>query len=132
MIWCPGVGDSLVEAASLPGRERAPRAWRPVINRFTRFTIQQLAAWPARPPKRPAGPDRTTVHDGVERLRSALPQVTCDQVYATSGYEESVTNLQQVSLTNDNVFGEDDGGSQLATVSGTVGGGYTATLQVPI
>jgi hypothetical protein len=53
-------------------------------------------------------------------------------VYATSGYEASVGNLQQVSLTSDNVFGEDDGESQIAAVSGTVAGGYTATLQVPV
>ncbi len=62
----------------------------------------------------------------------ALPEATCDEVYATSGYEQSVINRQQVSLTNDNVFGEDDGEFQLATVSGTVAGGYTATLQVPV
>ena len=62
----------------------------------------------------------------------ALPEATCDEVYATSGYEESVTNLQQVNLTDDNVFGEDDGESQLATLSGTVAGDYTATLQVPV
>jgi protocatechuate 3,4-dioxygenase beta subunit len=62
----------------------------------------------------------------------ALPEATCDEVYATAGYEESVSTLAQVSLTNDNVFGEDGGESQLAAVSGTVASGYTATLRVPV
>jgi protocatechuate 3,4-dioxygenase beta subunit len=62
----------------------------------------------------------------------ALPEATCDEVYATTGYESSVTNLQGVSLTSDNVFGEDGAESQLATTSGTVADGYTATLRVPV
>jgi protocatechuate 3,4-dioxygenase beta subunit len=68
----------------------------------------------------------------VATSQLALPQAACDAVYATSGYEGSVTNLQQVSLTSDNVFGEDGGESQLAAMSGSAAGGYTATLRVPV
>ena len=68
----------------------------------------------------------------VATSQLALPEATCDEVYATSGYEASVTNLQQVSLADDNVFGENGGESQLATMSGSVAGGYTATLRVPV
>ena len=55
----------------------------------------------------------------------------CEQVYATSGYEQSISNLSKVSLDSDMVFS--DGYSlQLAKVTGSVGDGFTATLRVPI
>ena len=60
----------------------------------------------------------------------ALPKDTCSTVYATTGYEQSVSNLARVSLTQDNVFGDDGGVSQLATMTGDVPGGYTAALTV--
>ena len=50
----------------------------------------------------------------------------CDTVYATSGYEQSVTNLAQTSLDTDMVF-SDGYASQLATVSGTVDDGLTSS-----
>ena len=57
----------------------------------------------------------------------ALPKAACDQVYATSGYASSVTNLAQVSLASDMVFS--DGASlELATITGSVTGGMTAAL----
>jgi hypothetical protein len=43
-----------------------------------------------------------------------------------------VSYLSQLSLTSDNVFGDDGGASQLATVTGDVGSGYTVTLPVRI
>jgi protocatechuate 3,4-dioxygenase beta subunit len=60
----------------------------------------------------------------------ALPEATCAAVYATTGYEQSVRNLARVSLTQDMVFADDGGVSQLATMSGHVSGGYTAALTV--
>jgi hypothetical protein len=62
----------------------------------------------------------------------ALPEHICDQVYATDGYDQSVRNLSQTSLENDNVFGDDDGVHQLATISGDVTSGITAELAVPV
>jgi protocatechuate 3,4-dioxygenase beta subunit len=62
----------------------------------------------------------------------ALPQDACAAVYATDGYSQSVTNLSQVSLTSDNVFGEDGGAQQLGTVSGDVASGYAVALTVPV
>jgi protocatechuate 3,4-dioxygenase beta subunit len=62
----------------------------------------------------------------------ALPEDVCTAVYATSGYEQSVRNLQAVSLANDNVFRDDGGARQLGTVSGSVDGGYTVTLAVAV
>lgn len=61
----------------------------------------------------------------------AMPQDICQQVYATSGYSQSITNLSRVSLKTDNVFS--DGYSlQLGTMTGSVGDDLTATLTVPV
>ncbi|MSR35287.1 MAG: hypothetical protein EXR95_01415 [Gemmatimonadetes bacterium] len=58
----------------------------------------------------------------VATSQIALPKAACDLVYATTGYETSRTNVAQVSLASDNVFS--DGSSlELATVTGSVGGG---------
>lgn len=61
----------------------------------------------------------------------ALPQATCNEVFATSGYENSVRNFQQVSLTSDMVF-RDGVSSQLAMVTGNVNDGYFASLMFGI
>ena len=54
-----------------------------------------------------------------------------DDVYATEGYEQSVTNLAQLSLDSDGIFS--DGYSlQLAKVTGSVEEGYTVALNVPV
>ncbi len=62
----------------------------------------------------------------------ALPKDTCDEVYATSGYEQSVSNMGRVSLESDNVFGDDGGVHELGTISGSVADGLTVTLAVPV
>lgn len=53
--------------------------------------------------------DATSSGPIVKTSQIALPQATCETVYATSGYEQSVGNLSQVSLQRDNVFGDDGG-----------------------
>jgi protocatechuate 3,4-dioxygenase beta subunit len=73
----------------------------------------------------------TSVANKVATSQIALPKEACDAVYATSGYESSVTNLRQVSLSTDMVFS--DGASlELATMTGSAAGGYTATLTVAV
>jgi protocatechuate 3,4-dioxygenase beta subunit len=62
----------------------------------------------------------------------ALPAETCNDVYATSGYEQSVQNMQGVSLSSDMVFGEDDGERQIGTIGGSVANGLTVDLSVPV
>ena len=72
-----------------------------------------------------------SVTNKVATSQIALPKASCDEVYATAGYETSVRNLSQVSLASDNVFS--DGASlELATMTGSVGGGYTAALTVAV
>ena len=52
-------------------------------------------------------------------------------MYATAGYEQSVTNLAQTSLESDMVFG-DGYSTQLGTVSGDPDAGMTVTLNVGV
>jgi protocatechuate 3,4-dioxygenase beta subunit len=62
----------------------------------------------------------------------ALTKAACDDVYATSGYEASVRNMARTTLQSDNVFGDDGGIYQLATMTGSAAAGYTAGLNVTI
>lgn len=62
----------------------------------------------------------------------ALPQATCEQVYATTGYESSIGNLRRLSLTTDNVFGNDGGIHQLGVATGSTSQGYAVSLTVPV
>ena len=62
----------------------------------------------------------------------ALPSAACEAVYATTGYDGSSQNMSRTSLENDNVFGDDDGVHQLATVTGSVQDGYVARLTVGV
>jgi hypothetical protein len=80
-------------------------------------------------------PDQGSTTDSTNAIATsqvALPQDVCEAVYATPGYEASVGNLSRVSLSGDNVFGDDGGASQLATVAGNVTSGYTVRLAVGV
>ena len=68
----------------------------------------------------------------VKTSQLALPEAVCNTVYATAGYEQSVRNLSQTSLTSDNVFGDDGGISQLATVTGDARSGFVANLTIGV
>jgi hypothetical protein len=80
-------------------------------------------------------PDQADITDAANTIATsqvALPESTCNEVYAQTGYEASVHNLSQVTLQSDNVFGDDGGASQLATVSGAVTNGYSVSLAVGV
>jgi len=68
----------------------------------------------------------------VKTSQIAIPEDAADTVYASDGYGKSVTNMGQVTLASDNVFGDDSAATELATVSGSVAGGYQATLSISI
>jgi protocatechuate 3,4-dioxygenase beta subunit len=68
----------------------------------------------------------------VKTSQIALPEDVSDTVYATDGYSKSVSNMSQVSLDTDNVFGDDSAATELATVTGSVADGYVATLTIAI
>ena len=62
----------------------------------------------------------------------ALTEAACKEVYATAGYESSAQNFPRTPLKSDNVFGDDGGIYQLATMAGSVSAGYTAGLNVTV
>lgn len=68
----------------------------------------------------------------VKTSQIALPQEACDAVYASSTYGSSANNLTRTSLTSDNVFREDGGLYQLATMSGSASAGYVASLTIGV
>jgi protocatechuate 3,4-dioxygenase beta subunit len=80
-------------------------------------------------------PSLETATDEANKIATsqiALPQDACDAVYATEGYEQSVPNMQSLSLGTDMVFGDDGGVRQLGTISGDVASGYSVSLTVPV
>jgi protocatechuate 3,4-dioxygenase beta subunit len=62
----------------------------------------------------------------------ALPEQVCGTVYNTDGYDGSLRNMEQTSLESDNVFRDDGGVRQLATVTGSVSEGYVAKLTIAV
>ncbi|MFE9649831.1 intradiol ring-cleavage dioxygenase [Streptomyces sp. NPDC006365] len=75
--------------------------------------------------------DATAARSITNTSQLALPKDVSDTVYATDGYSESVSNLSELSLESDMIF-SDGYDQQLATVTGSVEQGYTATLSVPV
>ncbi|HEX2876455.1 MAG TPA: hypothetical protein VHP33_34615 [Polyangiaceae bacterium] len=67
----------------------------------------------------------------VATSQLALPQAPCQEDYANEGYEASVSNSSQVSLTSDRVF-SDSSSQELASTSGGVESGFVAKLNVTI
>lgn len=79
-------------------------------------------------------PDVDSITDSTNAIATsqvALLQDVCETVYATSGYEQSVTNLSQTSLATDNVFSD---GADLETpaITGDVASGYVVSMDVGV
>ena len=79
----------------------------------------------------PSIDDATSASNKLRTSQLAMPEDVCKKVYEADGYEQSIANLSNVSLSTDMVFS--DGYSlQLATVTGNNDGGWVATLNVPV
>jgi protocatechuate 3,4-dioxygenase beta subunit len=79
----------------------------------------------------PSLAEATKAGTPVATSQLALPADSCNLVYATDGYEQSVTNLARTSLTTDMVF-SDGVSQQTPAVTGSVTDGMTITLNVPV
>ena len=80
-------------------------------------------------------PDEASISDSTSAIATsqlALPEDVCDIVYAEEGYAQSVSNLSQLTLATDGIFGDDGAATQVATVTGDVASGYTITMSVGI
>jgi protocatechuate 3,4-dioxygenase beta subunit len=67
----------------------------------------------------------------IATSQMALPEATCQAVYATSGYEQSLSNMSRVSLKTDNVF-RDGYDLQIPTVTGDPSSGYQLTFSCAV
>jgi protocatechuate 3,4-dioxygenase beta subunit len=80
-------------------------------------------------------PDLESITDAgnaVLTSQVALPEASSSAVYALEAYAGSAGNLAELTLATDNVFGDDSAAQQLGTVTGSVGQGYTVSIDVPI
>ncbi|PSL36824.1 protocatechuate 3,4-dioxygenase beta subunit [Labedella gwakjiensis] len=80
-------------------------------------------------------PDVDSISDASNAIATsqvAMPEDPCSAVYALSAYSGSSSNLAQVSLDSDNVFGDDGGALQIATVTGDTTAGYAVSLTVRV
>lgn len=80
-------------------------------------------------------PDVGSIDDSTNAIATsqvALPEDVARTVYALAEYAGSTENLDQVTLDTDNVFSDDGGELQLATVSGDADSGYTVALTVRV
>lgn len=65
----------------------------------------------------------------------ALNKDVCTTVYAAGGYSNSTSNLANISLSSDNVFGDNTAAQVAAmtpTLTGSVSAGYTGTVTVGV
>jgi protocatechuate 3,4-dioxygenase beta subunit len=75
----------------------------------------------------PSLAEATKAGNKITTSQLALPETTCKEVYGTTGYTQSVQNMSRTTLKQDMVF-RDGTEHQMATMSGNVASGYTASL----
>jgi len=78
----------------------------------------------------------TTYRNSVLISQMAMPLDICQTVYNNAtGYSQSVTNLAGVSLSGDNVFGDNTAAQiaqQTPALTGSVAAGYTGTILIGV
>jgi protocatechuate 3,4-dioxygenase beta subunit len=79
----------------------------------------------------PSVSDATNGRNKLATSQIALPKDVCDAVYATAGYEQSVSNLSRVSLDSDMVF-HDGVSLQTPSMTGNAANGYVSSLVVGV
>lgn len=75
--------------------------------------------------------EATAAGTPVRTSQLAVPEDTCNLVYATEGYEQSASNMTRTTLASDMVF-SDGAQLQLPTVTGSVSKGFALALDVPV
>ena len=79
----------------------------------------------------PTAQAATSASGALTTSQLALPQAACNQAYAATGYELSVSNFSGASLTQDMVF-SDGVDQQLAVVDGSLEAGFVASLTITV
>lgn len=123
--------DGFTDQNWLRGVQAADSAGK--LTFTTIFPGAYMGRWPHIHFEVYAGLDEATAAGKISATSQiALPENACTAVYGTDGYDGSTQNMSRTSLEDDNVFGDDDGVRQLATVTGDATSGYTARLAVPV
>lgn len=73
----------------------------------------------------------TSGRNAIATTQIAIPEATCNAVYAGSGYANSATNLARVSLTSDMVF-SDGAALEIPAITGSTTDGYALALNVGV
>ncbi|RZL67017.1 MAG: 3,4-dioxygenase subunit beta, partial [Rhodococcus sp. (in: high G+C Gram-positive bacteria)] len=76
--------------------------------------------------------DATSSGPIVKTSQLALPEAACNAAYEDSAYDSTRSNLGNISLMSDGIFGDDGGIHQLATVTGSVADGFVANLTIGV
>ena len=137
-VWhCDAAGSYSMYAAGLENENylRGVQAADP--DGVVRFSSVYPAAYSGRWPHVhfEVYPDLGSIADAGRAIATsqlAFPRDACAAVYASSGYPGSAGRLAASSLQTDNVFGDDGGVHQLATMSGDASNGFLARLTVPV
>ena len=79
----------------------------------------------------PSVDDATNGSNKLVTSQLAIPKDACEAVYASSGYEQSVSNLSRVSLDSDMVFA-DGVATQTPSMTGNASSGYVSSLVVGV
>jgi protocatechuate 3,4-dioxygenase beta subunit len=124
--------DGLYSLYTLPGENYLRGVQQTASDGTVTFTSIYPACYSGRWPHihyevYPSLSAATSASNKEATSQIALPEDVCKVVYATTGYEQSVTNLSRVSLSTDNVF-SDGWQNELGTVTGSTSAGYTCTL----
>lgn len=72
----------------------------------------------------------TTASNAVLTSQLTFPAAMLAEAYATTEYATSRSNYARISLASDNVFGNDQGVTQISTASGALTTGYSANIVV--
>jgi protocatechuate 3,4-dioxygenase beta subunit len=75
--------------------------------------------------------EATSTGNTIATSQLALPEQTCNAVYATTGYEQSMRNMASTSLARDMVF-SDGADQETPTATGDVNTGIILRLTVPV
>lgn len=104
-----------------------------VVRFETIFPACYLGRWPHVHFEIYSSLERATSSSNVlHTSQLGLPEDICKTVYGEAeGYTQSVSNLSQITLASDNVFG-DGASTQMATVTGSVAEGYRVALTVGV
>jgi protocatechuate 3,4-dioxygenase beta subunit len=136
-VWhCDRAGNYSMYSAGVTGENYLRGVQAADANGFATFTTIFPGCYAGRMPHvhfevYPSVAKATNAANRVKTSQFTFPMATLNEAYAVSGYEQSVRNLAGISYATDNVF--NDGTSlQMASMTGSPSGGYTATLVVGV